>query len=135
MDKKEVKAVKEFVIREAFKFKTKEDFYRVHFGISNFIFPVKLSEKEIEVLSAFLGEHPELTKDDMFNTFVRKRVREKLNLSYGGLGNYLRDLKEKGYIVAGENGKLQVRPEVLPPEEHLGFQRYALKLMMNGKEE
>jgi len=124
---------KEEWIRETFRLTSKEEFYKIHFGITNFMFPMKLSEKEIEVLSAFLGELSEFTKDDMFNTFVRKRVREKLNLSHGGLGNYIGALKKKRVIMEDESKKLIVNPAILPPEEHLGFQRYALKLVMNGE--
>lgn len=93
-------------------------YYRVHLQLINPILPVQLSEKELDVLSYFLmlGD---LSRDS------RKLVREKLGMSFGSLTNHIRHLKEKGFILEGDelNG-------VIVPNK--GSQEYVFKLVNNG---
>lgn len=122
------------IIKEELKMNTKFDYYRVHFGISNFLLEsrgrVTLTEKEIEVLANFLGEDPVLTEDYMFNSIVRKRVMERMKLSPGGLGNHLKQLVIKGFLIRDSiSNRLKVNKKLLPAGE---FQGYMIKLRTNG---
>jgi|688.fasta_scaffold13593_17 hypothetical protein len=72
-------------------------FYNIHLSIVNAIIPTKLTPKEIEILALFMSLKGDIAKD-RFGTTARKLVMKELNLSDGGLGNYLKSLKEKGFI-------------------------------------
>jgi DNA-binding MarR family transcriptional regulator len=72
-------------------------YYNIHLSIVNAIIPTKLTPKEIDVLSLFMSLKGDIAKD-RFGTTARKLVMKELNLSDGGLGNYLKSLKEKGFI-------------------------------------
>ena len=80
----------------------KYEYYTIHLSIVNCFLPVKLKPKEIEVLSQFM------TFDDSaefgrFNSQNRKVVRNRLNISHGGLSNYIISLKEKGFLIGEKN--------------------------------
>ena len=47
-----------------------------------------------------------------FSTESRRLVREDYNLSHGGLGNYLKDFRDKGYIQRGEDQEYYLNPLV-----------------------
>ena len=93
-------------------------YYRVHLQLINPILPVQLSEKELDVLSYFLmlGD---LSKDS------RKLVREKLGMSFGSLTNHIRHLKEKGFILEGD----ELNSVIVPNKDS---QEYIFKLVNNG---
>lgn len=93
-------------------------YYRVHLQLINPILPVKLSEKELDVLSYFLmlGD---LSRDS------RKLVREKLGMSFGSLTNHIRHLKEKGFILDGD----ELNGVIVPNKDS---QEYVFKLVNNG---
>ena len=76
---------------------THNDYYRQHLAIINAFLPIKLTPKEIDVLALFMSFKGVLEKD-RFGTTARKIVMKELNLSSGGLGNYIKSLKEKGFI-------------------------------------
>ena len=73
------------------------DFYIKHLSIVNVFLPVNLTPKEIEILAGFMSLTGDIAKE-RFGTSARKLIMKKLNLSPGGMGNYLRVLKEKGFI-------------------------------------
>lgn len=76
---------------------SKLEYYEKHLSILNLIIPVKMTPKEIEVLAKFMSFEGEL-ENDRFGTTARKLVKEEVGLSSGGLGNYLKSLKEKKFI-------------------------------------
>ena len=73
-----------------------ELFFRQHLEIVSAVLPVKLTDKEIDVLSIFMFK-------GNFSKESRKYVREKLNLSSASLSNYIRYLLNKGYIIRGND--------------------------------
>lgn len=79
------------------KLKTNK-FVEKHLEIINPMLPVQLTPKEIEVLASFMEIEGELVEDDRFNQLVRTKVRNKLQLSPGGLSNYLTTLTKKGFL-------------------------------------
>lgn len=81
-----------------------------------------MTDREIEVLSCFMS----LNRGDidLFSTSVRKVVMEKLGLSAGGLSNYIRQLKDKGFIIE-DSGKLVILGILVPDS---GSQLYSFKL-------
>ena len=89
------------------------EYYQTHLKIVSAVLPNPFTGREIEVLASFMACEPSLIEDDMFNTLVRKKVKKKLNLSDGGLGNHLKSMVDKGWLVRNEiTGSLKVR-EVL----------------------
>lgn len=100
------------------------EYFKKHLEIINPLLPVKLTSKEQDVLSSFLSLKGELY-DDMFSATSRKVVMEQLNLSQGGLGNYLKQLKTKGAIKR-EKGRTFILPQLIPGDE---IQEYAFKLI------
>ena len=104
------------------------EYYEKHIAIINAIASIGLTKKEIEVLAAFML----LTGDigeDRFGTTARKFVKNKLNLSDGGLGNHLRILKEKLTIILSGK-KLEINPMLIPNDSK---QLYNIKLYLNER--
>jgi len=108
-------------IQQILKLSTKE-YYMKHLSIVSCLLPTHLTDKEIEVLSLFLYYSGELTMNDMFNSLSRKRVREILNISQGGLGNYLKSMLDKKVLTRNIYNKLEIRPYLLPNSESQGYQ-------------
>ena len=98
------------------------DYYTYHLGIINSFLKEELTPKEREVLGAFMSFKGELVESNRFETLFRKKVREILNISHGGLSNYLKALKDKGAIVEGEDGILKIVEELFPTEPHQFYQ-------------
>lgn len=98
-------------------------YYQTHLKIVNALLPISLTSKEIDVLAKFM----ELNYKDKFCTSARKEVRETLNLSYGGLGNYLKSLEEKNFIYR-ERGTYEIVPVIIPNSSN---QLYQFKLEVN----
>lgn len=68
-----------------------------------------------------LDEH--LIDEDMFNTVARKKVREDLKLSPGGLGNHLKSLIAKKVIDKHSiTNKLTVKDFIFPQNNMQGYQ-------------
>ena len=99
------------------------NYHKKHLYIINPMLPIQMTDKEIEVLSAFMSLSGDLSKDP-FSTTGRKIVKDKLSLSFGGLGNYLRGLKNKGFII--EKDKLEILPVLIPEPK---VQYYNFKLL------
>lgn len=100
------------------------EYYVKHLQILNVIVPFKegLTQKEIEVLAAFMCQDKSLIEEDMFNGVVRKKVMDKLNLKPGGLGNHLKAMIEKEVLIKNEiTKKITVRPFLIAENNHQGY--------------
>lgn len=93
-----------------------KNFYTKHLEIINPLLPVSLTPKEIEVLGSFMSLKGDIAEKDRFGTSCRKIVKENLNLSDGGLGNYIKSLKDKGYIISKDNN-WEIHPIMIIGEE------------------
>lgn len=72
------------------------EFCKQHLLIVNaFLDDNRMTTKEIEVLAEFMAFDSAYTKNTMFNSYVRKEVREKLGMTAGGIGNHLKALLDK----------------------------------------
>lgn len=100
------------------------DYYKKHLAIINPLLPVQMTNKEIEVIATFLEVESELGIYT-FSSIGRKKIRSKLNLSHGGLSNYIRDLKLKEFLIETD-GELSVQP-ILKAEP--GAQFYQIKII------
>jgi hypothetical protein len=107
----------------------KEEFYKKHLLIINHILPVQMTSKEAEVLAAFMSLEGDISKDP-FGTSSRKIVREKVGISAGGLGNYLEQLKTKGFIFEEDN-VISILPFIIPDKTEQGYQ-FKLSIKTNG---
>ena len=99
------------------------DFFKKHLELIDPLLPIKLTSKEQDVLASFLSLKGELY-DDMFSATSRKVIMKELNLSQGGLGNYLKQLKIKGAIKR-DMGRTFIIPALIPEET----QEYHFKLV------
>lgn len=102
-----------------------DEYYKVHMELINPILPVKLSPKEIEVLSAFMS-FDGILSNDRFSTTGKSIVRERLKLSHQSLSNYIISLAKKGFLVKDSSNKLQMLPILFPDKKE---QIYLLKLI------
>lgn len=98
------------------------DYYTKHLEIVNPLLPVKMTPKEIEVLGNFMSLKGDIA-EDRFGTSGRKIVKQRMNLQDGGLGNYIKSLKDKGFLI-GED-KLEILPFLQAQE---GVQFYMFKI-------
>ena len=110
------------IISKALKDLGNEEYYLKHLQIVNQLLPVKMTNKETEVLAAFLSLGGDIVKKDRFGTTARKIVMENLGISAGGLGNYMKILNDKGFIFKNEYNVFEVRPFLLPEEDNQGYQ-------------
>jgi hypothetical protein len=100
-------------------------YYIYHLNIINCFLPVELTPKEREVLGTFMSFKGEIAEKDRFGTYFRKEVKKALNLSSGGLGNYLRQLSDKKAIKENLDGTYTVE-EFLFPEEKQQFYQFKI---------
>ena len=100
----------------------KDKFFEKHLAIINPLLPVQLTYKEIEVISSFLTVEAEIGKRFTFSNIGRKEVKKKLDLSNGGLSNYIRALKEKKIILEDENKELYILDILKPTGKTQGYQ-------------
>ena len=101
-------------------------YYSTHLSIINPMLPLSLTPKEIEVLASFMSLKGDIANVDRFATSCRKIVKKKLNLSDGGIGNYIKSLRAKGFIKQNEEGILYI-PKVLFAENNI--QSYMFKII------
>lgn len=104
----------------------KEEFNKKHLLIINHILPVQMTNREAEVLAAFLALEGDLAKDP-FSTSGRKIVMRKLGLQPGGLGNFLKDLKDKKLVLEDEDKELYILP-ILKPNEGRQLYQFVLEV-------
>lgn len=102
---------------------SKKQYYKTHLLIINNLLPVQMTPREAEILAAFMSLEGDI-KRDPFGTSGRKLVREIVGVSAGGLGNYLDQLKKKGFI-RGANRDLKILPILIPENK---IQLYQFKL-------
>jgi hypothetical protein len=102
----------------------KNEYYVKHLSIVNVFLPRKLTPKEIEVVASFMSLEGDIA-NDRFGTSARRIVMQGLNLSPGGLGNYMDSLQKKGFITK-QDGSYSILP-ILHPE--LEEQKYMFNLL------
>ena len=73
------------------------EYYVTHLQIINPILPVKLTPKEIELLANFMCLNGSIA-EDRFGTTARGIVKSKMNITTAGVSNYLKSLKDKGFV-------------------------------------
>ena len=112
-------------------FVSSEEYFIKHLSIINSMLHVTLTPKEIEVLGTFMSLKGDIAEQDRFGTSCRKIVKERLSLSDGGIGNYIKALKEKGFIYTDENGRLKIYDVLLADENS---QNYLFKIIENKNE-
>ena len=103
---------------------SKEEYFRKHLLIISPFLPVPLTEKEIEFLATALMVEEKL-KEFTFETTGRREIRRIMKISHGGFGNYLRELKLKGYLLEDEHGRITIK-ELLKAEKN--WQGYQFKI-------
>lgn len=102
-----------------------KEFFITHIHIVNALLPVKLSQKEIEVLAVFMSFTGTLAQD-RFSTTGKKMVKEILNLSPQSLWNYIKSLKEKKLVYPNGQNKLEIMPILFP--QNRNQQKYIIQL-------
>lgn len=83
---------------------------------------LKLTEKEIIVLAAFVDKHTALEEHDIdvFSAPVKKQIAESLNMDdFNVLNNYIKAFKDKGAI-RNIKGKYQFNPVLIRTEDEEG---------------
>lgn len=100
------------------------EYYSTHLSIINCLLPVKLTNKEIEVLSLFMC-YSETLNEPKFGRKIKKLVREKLDLSHQGISNYIASLIEKKMLIVHKD-ELSIIPILKP---NMNEQIYMIKLV------
>ena len=103
-----MKSIKKFLKLDRY------EYYKKHLLIINNFLPIQITNKEIEVLASFMALEGDL-KSNPFCTSGRKIIMERLNLSPGGLGNYL-DKLEKKQLIYKENNIVKILPILIPED-------------------
>lgn len=106
----------------------KDVYYETHLTIINGVLPIKLKPMEISVLAAFMALDGDIVNENRFCTSARKIVKEKLSLSDGGLGNYLKSLRDMKFIIERNNVEI-ILPFLIPDNKE---QSYNFKLIRNN---
>ena len=109
-------------VQKALKLNT-ADYYKMHLSIINPLFRTPMTPKEIEVLACFMSLPKALIEEQMFNAVTREKVMKKLDLSPGGLGNYLKKLIDKGVLTKSPISKvIRVQEYLIPHPDKQGYQ-------------
>lgn len=98
----------------------KKDYYVKHLSIVNVFLPIKMTPKEIEVLAVFMSLEGDIAKQ-RFGTSARKIIRSTMKISPGGLGNYLKSLKEKGFLKELEPNNFEILSMLHPDPSQQGY--------------
>ena len=109
------------IIKRAIRDLSPVEYYRMHLSIVHNFFPEQLANKELETLAHFMSLEGDIVDRDRFGTQARKIVMERMNIKPGGLGNYLRFLREKKYIYE-KDGKFHINPYILSDSQQQGYQ-------------
>lgn len=110
------------IIQQAFKLENQE-YYTMHLGIINAVLPVKLTEKELEVLAAFMSLDKSIVEENYFNPVARKKVLKKMDLSPAGLSNHLKSMINKGFLSKNDiTNAITIKVFLLPEEDNQGYQ-------------
>jgi DNA replication protein DnaD len=111
----------------------KSEYYYRHFLIVNVCLPdeMRMINKEMEVIACFFSLDKNIIEEDMFNTFARKLVKEKLKLDSAGLTNHIRKLITKGILSKNPiTNRIKVKEPFIPSDNN---QEYKLKIVLNEK--
>lgn len=104
------------------------DYYTFHLTMVNTLFDPKLTLKEVEILAEFMVLDKSITSVDMFNTYARRIVREKLDISFSSLSNCLSCVRKKGYLHKNEiTGIMSLDKLLLCDDKMQGYQFKAVK--------
>jgi hypothetical protein len=99
----------------------KNEYYTKHLSLMNVFLPVKMTPKEIETLANFMSLR-ENSGLQMFGSTARKLVMRDMGIKAGGLGNYLRSLQEKGFLIEDEIYKFTILPILYPADKIQNYQ-------------
>ena len=100
------------------------DYFSTHLKIINPLLPVHLTPKEIELLANFMMLNGSIS-EDRFGSTGKKIIMNKMNIGPAGISNYLRSLKQKGFISGND-----ILSVLYPENEQQG---YNFKLIKNEK--
>ena len=96
---------------------SKKKFSPKYLKLVNVILPDPLTQREMDVLAAFMELEGDLVREDRFGTQARGVVRRKFGFkSYSNLDNYIKYFKKKGVLFQNSEGKLQLNPKISIPE-------------------
>ena len=107
------------IIRKVKRLSTLE-YYSTHLKLINPLLPVQITPKEIEILAHFMSFNGSISFD-RFGTTARALVKQRMKITTAGVSNYMRSLKDKGFITGND-----ILP-ILFPEN--GEQLYQIKLV------
>ena len=102
----------------------KDEYYQTHLSIVNCMLPIKMTNMETKVLASFMCFSGDFAKD-RFGPSARKIVKKELGLSSAGMSNYIRTLKEKGFLLEREDKELEILSILFPQDKE---QLYIFKL-------
>lgn len=102
----------------------KKEYYSTHLCIINCLLPIKITNKEIEVLALFMCLHG-VYEHDRFGTTAKKIIRESLSLSHQSLCNYIGSLTKKKMLIINTAG-IYILPILQPDKDQ---QVYMIKLI------
>ena len=93
------------------------DFYPKYLKLINVILPHPLTQKEIEVLSAFMELKGDLVESNRFGTEARRLIRNKFGFkTHSNIDNYIKYFKTKGILVKNQQtGLLEMNKVVSVP--------------------
>jgi hypothetical protein len=94
-----------------------EEFFITHMRIVNSILPIKLTEREIEVLGVFMSFTGTIA-DDRFCTQGKKIARNKLNMSTQSLHNFITNIKNKKLLIINKFNNLDILPILFPSDSN-----------------
>lgn len=110
-----------------------KEFYPKYLQLVNVILPKPLTNKEIEILTAFMELRGDI-EEDRFGTQARKIVRERFGFKkHSNLDNYIKYFKNKGIILVDEvSGKLEISKRLAIPKDEKEVE-LIFKFKINGK--
>lgn len=103
-------------------------YYENHLYIINSVLPVKLTNKEIEILSNIMNMKGDVN-NNVLGSAMRAILKDKLGLSSSSLSSYIKQLTSKGFISV-INNKIEILKLLIPDNDE---QEYNFKLINNGK--
>lgn len=107
---------------------SKIEFFTTHLSLINCLLPVKMTNKEVELLANFMLLEGDIA-EYRFGPTAKKVVMKALNISPSGMSNYIKSLTEKGFLI--EKGDIMTIWEILEPNRE--EQIYMFKLVSNGQ--
>ncbi len=96
---------------------TEESFYIDYIKAFNGF--LNLSNREILVLAELIKEDANLSNSNkylLFETSIRKKIRERLDISMYSINNYIAALKKKG-IIKEQDGVKELNRKIVPVKE------------------